>query len=146
MHRRLRLLRGIETLKIKNVEGQDFRREVDSLIRKYNLGMEEEASGRRDHVSHYILRLAYCRTEELRRWFLLHECLLFKHRLDMASAGPAFAAFMAKEKLAFDTVSAAEARALSTELSAVNGSSEGDYYKYALSSRCVCLIIDYCVS
>ena len=34
----------------------------------------------KDEVSHFALRLAYCRTEELRRWFLLNECTLFKHR------------------------------------------------------------------
>ena len=34
----------------------------------------------KDHVSHFVLRLAYCRTEELRRWFLTHESELFKAR------------------------------------------------------------------
>ena len=31
-------------------------------------------------VSHYVLRLAYCRTEELRRWFLAQESALFLTR------------------------------------------------------------------
>lgn len=35
-------------------------------------------SRRADHLSHFILRLAYCRSEDLRRWFLIREMEWFK--------------------------------------------------------------------
>jgi len=38
-----------------------------------------------DDVSHYILRLSFCQSEDLRRWFLQHECYLFQHRLQELS-------------------------------------------------------------
>lgn len=37
---------------------------------------EEEI--RNDLISHYVLRLAYCRTAELRKWFLAQECDMFR--------------------------------------------------------------------
>lgn len=38
------------------------------------------ASVLRDQVSHFALRLAYCTSDENRRWLLQHEADLFKHR------------------------------------------------------------------
>ena len=39
-----------------------------------------------DASSHFILRLAFCTSEENRRWLTARECDLFKHRYNCLSA------------------------------------------------------------
>ena len=50
------------------------------LAEKHLRGGGQQEMQWKDAVSHFVLRLAYCRTEDLRRWFLQHECELFKSR------------------------------------------------------------------
>ena len=57
----------------------------------------------RDIVSHFILRLAYCSTEDLRRWFLQQECSLLKYRLESMSDEDR-ADFMSMNGLNFEQV------------------------------------------
>ena len=139
----LQLLRGIDRLKIKNVDPVELRSGINAMADKFGLNYSKPQAARRDHVSHFILRLAYCRTEDLRRWFLQQECQLFKHRLEGATAAQ-FKAFMLKEGLAFDTASEAEIQALSDKLSAVDDNQKNtnrtdltskQYFKY------VCILI-----
>jgi len=77
------------------------------LEKKYLLSNREFAhrmnEAERDQVSHFILRLAYCRTEELRRWFLAQECSLMKYRLDSLTDEQR-ADFMLSNGMGFDPV------------------------------------------
>lgn len=58
---------------------------------------------RKDQVSHFILRLAYCKTEDLRRKYLQFECILFKYRLEKLS-DEARSDFMAQNGLTYEQV------------------------------------------
>jgi len=75
---------------------------------------------RKDHYSHFILRLAFCRSEELRRRFVRAESMLFRMRFvtDTANERKEFV-----DSLDFDweNVSEEEKRKLYEELSAANG-------------------------
>lgn len=82
----------------KNVHSQE-----KSLEKKR---ADVEAARRRDHISHFILRLAYCRTEELRRWFIAHESDLFRARFIHCSRnGSDIKNFMLSNNLHFTPVS-----------------------------------------
>ena len=74
----------------------------------------------RDRVSHFILRLAYCRTEELRRWFLAQECSLMRYRLDSLTDSER-AEFMLSNGMGFDPVSNEEKMARSEQLIGLAG-------------------------
>jgi DNA primase large subunit len=87
---RLRALKCIETAKIRFPKrGEEYTKLLRAAT-KENIplstdGMIEELydQRRKDHISHFILRLAYCKSEELRRWFLTHECELFRYRFEL---------------------------------------------------------------
>lgn len=108
--KRLRLLQAVETKRVKlNHDGvyknsDDYYKEMKSVVKRtdtiplalhvefdkprmpdqhktqQNLIKKQQEDRRRDHFSHYILRLAYCRTEDMRRWFLTHETELLRCR------------------------------------------------------------------
>ncbi|KAL4715213.1 hypothetical protein ACJJTC_012260 [Scirpophaga incertulas] len=59
---------------------------------------------RKDHIAHFILRLAYCRNEELRRWFIARELELFKMRF-MTMSGEAIDVFFNLNNLSYTNIS-----------------------------------------
>lgn len=67
--------------------------------------LQDEESYRKDQVSHHILRLAYCQSEDKRRFFLQQEVVLFKMRLERQTPEQV-AFFMSRHGLTFTPVRA----------------------------------------
>ena len=118
------MLRKIELLKSQNVFWDKFRTELDSIIKKEllangSLQAHTSEGKKRDVASHFILRAAYCSTEEQRRWFLTQECALFRHRLEKVMNNPkAFRMFLENVSITFDRIDYAEKERLRDKLMA----------------------------
>ncbi|KAJ3316423.1 hypothetical protein HDU76_001823 [Blyttiomyces sp. JEL0837] len=89
---RLRVLKAIENAQIRNKNNDEMGRIIKAATDKYlplTLNSHRAAVGvdkliaerKKDHISHFILRLAYCRSEDNRAWFLRLETMLFHYRL-----------------------------------------------------------------
>ncbi|NWY70569.1 PRI2 primase, partial [Erithacus rubecula] len=85
---RLKLLKVVENLGVNHVRGTDvYKAKLEVELRKLKFPYRALAEGdyearRKDHISHFILRLAYCQSEDLRRWFLQQEMDLFRYRFN----------------------------------------------------------------
>ncbi|XP_059615795.1 DNA primase large subunit [Phlebotomus argentipes] len=90
---RLRLLRILELSSLKEFKShsQEWRNFVMTELNVAGLkgyvkliqggsGQKESVlqARRRDYISHFLLRLAYCRSQDLRKWFMARETELFK--------------------------------------------------------------------
>ncbi|KAI8468231.1 MAG: eukaryotic and archaeal DNA primase, large subunit-domain-containing protein [Monoraphidium minutum] len=80
---RLRILKAMEESKLRSKSDDVIQDEVKSLLTKHKLrggGAGRGEAERRDVISHFILRLAYCRSADLRAWYVGQESALFKAR------------------------------------------------------------------
>ncbi|CAM9896950.1 unnamed protein product [Chrysoparadoxa australica] len=113
------VLRRVEDLKARGVQRQELATRINEALTKYmkinSYSDTIEQDLRKDNLSHFILRLAYCRTEELRRWFLSQECVLFRHRLESLPPSE-LARFITANGLSFQAVDAAEKASKRDEL------------------------------
>ena len=118
-HKR-QVLRKIEEMKTRNLSPENYRTELGKCIKKH---LSSKDGDRIDVASHFILRAAYCRTEDLRRWYLTQECHLFKYRLESASSnnGNALKEFLARNDFALDRVSRVEKERMREKLLSVTG-------------------------
>ncbi|XP_048452955.1 DNA primase large subunit isoform X2 [Rhincodon typus] len=88
---RLKLLKCVETLGVSHVRTSEaYNKKLENEFRKlkfpYRVSSEERLDEyeirRKDHISHFILRLAYCQSEDLRRWFIQQELEVFRFRFN----------------------------------------------------------------
>jgi DNA primase large subunit len=86
---RLTVLRAVEAAKIRCKTDDESLKYIEPIVTKHldlksNSRLKSNSSElffserRKDHISHFILRLAFCKNEDLRRWFIKHESMLFK--------------------------------------------------------------------
>lgn len=134
---RLRVLKGIEDAKSRGKKPEELHDIIIELTKKHLTASSAAKEQWLDQVSHFVLRLAYCRSDELRRWFLTHECELFAARFKEEPGKAAFLklAGLPYEPLPREAVSsaahpeasaaAAEADSLAHSLAAV-AQSRGD--------------------
>jgi len=131
---RLKILRTIDALKQKGFKPRELEAELAPVLAASLplRGSAEHADydARKDRVSHFILRLAYSRSEELRRWFLTQECALFKYRLGTLQ-GAQLAGFLEANGLRFEACADAEIDERAKLLARVpgNGAGAAGYYK-----------------
>ncbi|KAJ2936721.1 hypothetical protein H1R20_g374, partial [Candolleomyces eurysporus] len=122
---RLRVLAEIESSAARNRTWEESTAAVRTQCEKHlllrpNSSKYDDLDGqrRKDHLSHFVLRLAFCRSEDLRRRFVKAESTLFKVRYeDDAQADRE--AFLNSRDFNCLPVSAEEKTAYDTELYSV---------------------------
>lgn len=125
-----KVLRKIEELKTRNIPFEVYKTSLEKTIQE-NLSYTDPAikasskeallmKQKRDTASHFILRAAYCKDEELRRWFLTQEGHLFKFQLDrLSSSSSALQSFLDANKLKFNPVSNEEKKTIMPYLTSI---------------------------
>ncbi|CEF65434.1 DNA primase large subunit [Strongyloides ratti] len=92
--KRLKILQKIEEIRERYPKNsEEYVANMDSMLREYlpiaigniNDPKKRDIARRDDLISHFILRLAFCKNIEQTRWFLNQEYELFKYRISKLS-------------------------------------------------------------
>jgi DNA primase large subunit len=86
---RLRVLAEIESSFVRNRNHEELKNLVIAQQKKYlslnsntAASVDKDLERKKDHVSHFVLRLAFCRSEDLRKRFIKAEKTLFRIRYE----------------------------------------------------------------
>ncbi|KAH6798107.1 DNA primase [Perilla frutescens var. hirtella] len=129
---RLRVLKGISDGLSRGKKSNEMENLVKELW-KVNMSHPEASEVvNKDIVSHFVLRLVYCREEELRKWFLSMETTLFRYRF-LLETSDAQRALLAEFDLPYKAVTNAEYENVKDKLNQVarstSSSADTIYYK-----------------
>lgn len=111
------MLRAIEKAREAGERDEEFRRSIRKIVEQY-LPLRTGEDMRKDNVSHFVLRLAFCRKQEDRNWLCQQETELFKYRFENETMKEVDA-FMRLNQLHFEQVSGEERREFASELKEV---------------------------
>ncbi|CAD6270492.1 unnamed protein product [Miscanthus lutarioriparius] len=82
---RLRVLKGISDGLSRGKRPEEMEKLASELWKTHMRHQDPAETLNKDIISHFVLRLVYCRTEELRKWFLSMETTLFRYRFRLES-------------------------------------------------------------
>ncbi|KAG6425511.1 hypothetical protein SASPL_115952 [Salvia splendens] len=129
---RLRVLKGISDALSRGKKPNEMENVVKELLKVHMSHPEASQVMSKDIISHFVLRLVYCREEELRKWFLSMETTLFRYRF-LLETSEAQIALMAEFDLPYKIITNAEYENLKDKLNKVarsmNSSADTIYYK-----------------
>lgn len=99
---RLQVLKKIEFMHDSSATEEAIKAQVVTMTKQHRIAVEAKINRQgiasalppelrgefkeNDNISHFICRLAYCRNEELRKWFITQETRLFSIRLSDTSS------------------------------------------------------------
>ncbi|KMT07427.1 hypothetical protein BVRB_6g150500 [Beta vulgaris subsp. vulgaris] len=115
---RLRVLKGISDGLSRGKKPDEIEKLVSDLLKTHMRHSQASEVMNKDIISHFVLRLVYCRTEELRKWFLSMETTLFRYRYKLESL-ESQRALLAEFNLPYKVVSNAEFESVKEKLSQV---------------------------
>ena len=110
-------MRAIEKASEAGDRDEDLRRSIRKTVEQY-LPLRTVDDMRKDNISHFVLRLAFCRKQEDRNWLCQQETALFKYRFENETMKEVDA-FMRLHQLHFEQVSGEERREFASELKEV---------------------------
>eukprot|EP01114_Cavostelium_apophysatum_P022533 TRINITY_DN8183_c0_g1_i1.p1 TRINITY_DN8183_c0_g1~~TRINITY_DN8183_c0_g1_i1.p1 ORF type:complete len:483 (+),score=120.49 TRINITY_DN8183_c0_g1_i1:63-1511(+) len=116
---RIHVLQELEGIQLTVNDKKTRQSKTETLLNKF-LPLRGTEGYRKDIVSHFVLRLAFCRPND-RKWFLTQECALLKARLSYYPGG--IQTFAEHNRLNFNLISAEEYEELRQELEEVEASS-----------------------
>ncbi|XP_050373969.1 probable DNA primase large subunit [Argentina anserina] len=115
---RLRVLKGISDGLSRGKKHDEMEKLVNDLWKANMRHPEASQVINKDIISHFVLRLVYCRNDEQRRWFLSMETALFRHRF-RNERPEAQRALMAQFGLAYKKVDMSELESVMDKLAQV---------------------------
>ncbi|VVA19985.1 PREDICTED: DNA primase [Prunus dulcis] len=118
---RLRVLKGISDALSRGRKPEEMEKLAIDLWKTNMRHPQASEVINKDIISHFVLRLVYCRTEDLRKWFLSMETALFRYRFKREKQ-EAQRALMAEFDLPYKAVSSSEFESVKEKLVLVSRS------------------------
>ncbi|ONI29934.1 hypothetical protein PRUPE_1G223400 [Prunus persica] len=118
---RLRVLKGISDALSRGRKPEEMEKLAIDLWKTNMRHPQASEVINKDKISHFVLRLVYCRTEDLRKWFLSMETALFRYRFKREKQ-EAQRALMAEFDLPYKAVSSPEFESVKEKLVLVSRS------------------------